>query len=90
VVESKIPKPGSISFEDRITKSVPYDWGYGSTHRTTGLRGSMYWKSSSTKEWTNVAAGIGKCSFRKGQKIKIDVDRARKLKSYPKQEKNHG
>ncbi len=33
-IKNKIPKPGSISFEDRITKSVPYDWGYGSTPRT--------------------------------------------------------
>ena len=75
--KSKIPIPGSISFEDRITKSVPYDWGYGSTPRTAELRDALYWKSSTTKEWINVAAGIGKCSFRKGQKIKIDVDRAR-------------
>ncbi len=75
--KNRIPEPGSISFEDRINKSVPYDWGYGSTPRTAGLRDALCWKSSTTKEWINVAAGIGKCSFRKGQKIKIDVDRAR-------------
>jgi len=76
-VRTEIPKPGSISFEDRVTKSMPYEWGYGSTPRTAGLRDALYWKSTTTKEWVNVAAGIGKCTFRKGQKIKIDLDRAR-------------
>jgi len=27
-VGTAIPKPGSISFEDRVKKTVPYDWGY--------------------------------------------------------------
>ena len=76
-VRTEIPKPGSISFEDIVTKSVPHEWGYGSTPRTARLRDALYWKSSTTKEWVNVAAGIGKCTFRKGQKIKIDMDRAR-------------
>ena len=74
---TEIPKPGSVSFEDRVKKTVPHEWGYGSTPRTASLRDSLYWKSSTTKEWINVAAGIGKCSFREGQKIKIDLDRAR-------------
>ena len=74
---SEIPGPGSISFEDIVTKSVPHDWGYGSTPRIAKLRDSIYWKSSTTTEWINVAAGVGKCTFRKGQSIKIDVDRAR-------------
>jgi pyruvate-formate lyase len=74
---TEIPKPGSISFEDIVTKSVPHEWGYGSTPRIAKLRDSMYWKSSTTTEWINVAAGVGKCTFRKGQSIKIDVDRAR-------------
>ncbi len=70
-----IPKPGSISFEDRVTKAVPYEWGYGSTPRTAKLRDSVCWKAAVTKEWVNVAAGFGKCEFRKG--VRIDVDRAR-------------
>jgi hypothetical protein len=57
---AEIPRPGSVSFEDRVTKSVPYEWGYGSTPRTAKLRECMYWKSSTTKEWINVAAGVGK------------------------------
>ncbi len=65
---AQIPKPGSISFEDRVTKSVPYEWGYGSTPRIASLRDALYWKSSTTKEWINVAAGIGKCAVREGQK----------------------
>jgi len=76
-VRAEIPKPGSVSFEDRVTKSVPYEWGYGSTPRIASLRDALYWKSSTTKEWINVAAGIGKCSFREGQEIKVDLDRAR-------------
>ncbi len=77
ISKDKIPAPGSISFEDRVTKSVPFDWGYGSTTRVNMLREAMYWKTSTTKEWINVAAGIGKCSFRAGQEVKIDLDRAR-------------
>jgi len=76
-VRTEIPKPGSISFEDRVTKSVPYEWGYGSTPRTASLRDALYWKAAVTKEWINVAAGVGKCTFREGQAIKIDMDRAR-------------
>jgi hypothetical protein len=73
--KTEIPKPGSISFEDRVTKSVPYEWGYGSTPRTAMLRDSVCWKAAVTKEWVNVAAGFGKCEFRKG--IRVDLDRAR-------------
>lgn len=76
-VRTEIPKPGSISFEDRVTKSVPYEWGYGSTPRTASLRDALYWKAAVTKEWINVAAGVGKCTFREGQTIKVDMDRAR-------------
>ena len=76
-VRTEIPKPGSISFEDRVTKSVPYEWGYGSTPRTARLRDALYWKAAVTKEWIDVAAGLGKCTFREGQKIKVDLDRAR-------------
>jgi len=76
-VRTEIPKPGSISFEDRVTKSVPYEWGYGSTPRTARLRDALYWKAAVAKEWVNVAAGIGKTTFREGQGIKVDLDRAR-------------
>jgi hypothetical protein len=75
--KEKIPQPGSISFEDRLTKSIPFEWGYGSTPRTAQLRDALFWKAAVTKEWINVAAGIGKCTFREGQKIKVDMDRAR-------------
>jgi len=80
-VRTEIPKPGSISFEDIAIKSVPHDWGYGSTRRTGRLRDALYWKAANTKEWINVAAGIGKCTFRKGQGIKLDLDRARLVTS---------
>lgn len=74
---NKVPKPGSISFEDRVAKKEPFEWGYGSTPRVNKLREAMFWKAAVTKEWVNVAAGIGKCTFREGQKIKVDMDRAR-------------
>ena len=77
----QIPKPGSISFEDRVTKKVPYEWGYGSTPRTAKLREELHWKAPVVKEWVNMAMGIGKCTFRQG--LRVDVDRARLLtKSY--------
>jgi len=72
---TEIPKPGSISFEDTVAKRVPYAWGYGSTPRVAALRDSLFWKAAVTKEWINVAAGVGKCEFRDG--IKVDLDRAR-------------
>ena len=72
---SEIPQPGSISFADRVTKSVPFDWGFGSTPRTAKLREAVGWKAAVTKEWMNVAVGFGKCEFRKG--IRVDLDRAR-------------
>jgi len=74
---TEIPKLGSISFEDIATKMVPHEWGFGSTPRTAGLREALYWKAAVTKEWINVAAGVGKCTFRKRPDVKIDVDRAR-------------
>ena len=59
-----IPSPGSVSFEDRVGKSVPFEWGYGSTPRVAGLRDALCWKATVVKEWVNVAMGIGKCQFR--------------------------
>ncbi len=76
-VRIEIPEPGSIPFEDIVTKNVPHEWGFGSTPRIGKLRDALYWKSTSTKEWINIAAGTGKCSFRTGQQVKIDLDRAR-------------
>jgi pyruvate formate-lyase/glycerol dehydratase family glycyl radical enzyme len=70
-----IPKPGSISFEDRVAKSVPFEWGYGSTPRTKRLRDALYWKAAVQGEIINIAMGMGKCEFRQG--IRIDMDRAR-------------
>ena len=51
---TKIPEPGSVSFEDRVKKMVPSEWGYGSTRRVGMLRDTMYWKCTSTKEWIDV------------------------------------
>jgi pyruvate formate-lyase/glycerol dehydratase family glycyl radical enzyme len=70
-----IPKPGSISFEDRVAKPVPFEWGYGSTPRTKKLRDALYWKAAVQGEIVNIAMGLGKMEFRQG--IRIDVDRAR-------------
>jgi hypothetical protein len=56
----EIPKPGSISFDDRVTKKVPHEWGYGSTPRTAGLRDGLHWKAPIVKEWLNIAMGLGK------------------------------
>ena len=74
---AEIPEPGSISFEDRVTKMVPFEWGYGSTPRTGKIRDGLYWKAAVVKEWVNVALGLGKCTFRQGQDMKMDLDRAR-------------
>ena len=69
------PRPGSLSFEDRVTKARPFEWGYGSTPRTAKLRDQLYWKASVVKDWINVSLGLGKMAFRQG--IWADVDRAR-------------
>ena len=70
-----IPKPGSISFADRVTKLVPFEWGCGSTPRTAKLRDQLHWKASIVKDWINVSLGLGKMEFRQG--IRVDLDRAR-------------
>ena len=44
--EDIIPKPGSISFEDRVTKKVPFEWGYRSTPRVNMLREIVFWKAA--------------------------------------------
>lgn len=72
-----IPKLGSISFEDRAQKRVPYEWGYGSTPRTANLRASLKWKAAVVKDFENVILGIAKCEFRNGEHIRVDMDRAR-------------
>ena len=74
---AEIPKPGSIPFEDRAIKKMPYEWGFGSTPRTAKLREELKWKAASIREWADVALGIGKTTFREGAGIKADVDRAR-------------
>ena len=80
---AEIPKPGSVSFEDRATKSVPFEWGFGSTPRVAGLREGLKWKAAVSKEWLNAALGLSKCTYRQGERIKLDLDRARLLtKSY--------
>ena len=70
-----IPKPGSVSFAERVTKATPYEWGYGSTPRTKQLRDALYWKAAVVKDFVNIAIGLGKTEFRQG--IRVDIDRAR-------------
>jgi len=53
-----IPAPGSVSFEDMVTRKVPFDWGYGSTPRTAKLQDELYFKASTIKEWGAVFAGM--------------------------------
>ena len=82
-----LQKAGSISFEDRATKTVPFEWGFGSTPRVARLREGLKWKAAVTKEWLDTALGLGKCTYRQGQHIKMDLDRARLLtKSYKETE----
>jgi formate C-acetyltransferase len=70
-----IPKPGSISFEDRAIKAKPYVWGYGCTPRVAKLRDECYSKAVVIKNWADVVSGLGEVSFRKN--VKLDLDRAR-------------
>ncbi len=72
-----IPKLGSISYEERVDKRVPYEWGFGSTHRTAKLRADLKWKAAVVKDFINVAIGLAQCTFRHGEHIKVDLDRAR-------------
>ena len=70
-----IPKPGSISFEDRVAKSVPFEWGFGSTPRTARLRDDLHSKAAVIKDFIDIFMGHGKMEFRKG--IRVDLHRAR-------------
>ncbi len=53
------------------------EWGFGSTPRTAALRAALKWKAAVVKDFDDVFSGLGKCEFRKGQSIRVDVDRAR-------------
>lgn len=72
-----IPKPGTVSFEERTRKQVPYEWGYGSTPRTANLRASLKWKAAVVKNFENIFMGLAKSEFRNEEHIKVDLDRAR-------------
>jgi pyruvate-formate lyase len=56
---------------------MPYEWGFGSTPRTANLRADLKWKAAVVKDFINVAVGLAKCTFRHGEHIKADLDRAR-------------
>jgi len=70
-----IPRPGSISFEERAKKAKPYDWGFGCTPRVARLKDDCYSKAVVIKDWLNVITGVGEISFRKD--VRLDFDRAR-------------
>jgi formate C-acetyltransferase len=72
-----IPAAGSISFEDRARKPIPYDWGHGSTPRTAALRRAIKWKAAVVKDFIDLAIGLAKCTFRPEEGIRVDLDRAR-------------
>ena len=70
---SKSARPNT---EERFKKAIPFEWGYGSTPRTSKLRGMLNWKGAVTEhEMANAAMGLPSYRFRKG--IKIDMSRAR-------------
>ena len=69
-------EPERISMEESVKKTVPFDWGFGSTLRTKKLRDALCWKSSvSDNELENEAIGLPVCHFRPG--VRIDMNRAR-------------
>lgn len=79
---AEIPAAGSISFEDRAVKQIPFEWGYGCTPRVAKLRDELYFKASVIEEWGAMFMGLfdskalnDKISFRKN--VRLDVDRAR-------------
>ena len=69
-------KLNRVCTEERFKKAMPFEWGYGSTPRTSKLRNALYWKGAVTESiLVKPAEGLGKTGFRKG--IRIDMDRAR-------------
>jgi len=69
-------EPERISMEESVKRTVPFDWGFGSTLRTKKLRDALCWKASvSDNELENEAIGLPVCHFRPG--VRIDMNRAR-------------
>ncbi len=69
-------KQNRVSMEERFKKTVPFEWGYGSTPRTSKLRNALYWKAAVCEnEMENAATGLSRVRFREG--VKIDMNRAR-------------
>jgi pyruvate-formate lyase len=65
-----------VSMEESVKRSVPFNWGYGSTLRTKKLRDALFWKASVTdNELQDAAVGLPKFRFRDG--VRIDMHRAR-------------
>jgi formate C-acetyltransferase len=67
----------SISSPEKPVNMAPNEWGFGSTPRSAMLRANLKWKAAVVKDFINVVIGLAKCSFRHGEQIKVDVDRAR-------------
>jgi pyruvate formate-lyase/glycerol dehydratase family glycyl radical enzyme len=80
VVLEALERPGRIPFTDaciRGAKGKPTtNYGFGSTPRTAKLREVMFSKAAVVKDFTGDLSGLGLTTFRGGQNIKIDLDRA--------------
>lgn len=66
-----------VSSKEKVSVAAPFEWGFGSTLRTARLRADVKWKAAVVKDFINVAVGLAKCTFRHGENIKVDLDRAR-------------
>ena len=69
-------KQNRVSTEERFKKAVPFEWGYGSTLRTSKLRNMLNWKAAVTEnELEDASMGLSRYRFREG--VRIDMNRAR-------------
>jgi hypothetical protein len=64
---STTSKTKRVSTEERFKKAVPFEWGYGSTLRTSMLRSALYWKGAVTESiLVKPAEGLGKTTGETG------------------------
>ncbi len=74
-----------IPSAQKSSDAAPHEWGFGSTPRTAMLRANLKWKAAVVKDFINVVIGLAKCAFRRGEQIRVDLDRARLITESYKQ-----
>ena len=65
------------AWEERGPRRPEHRGVFGSTPRTSLLRDTLTFKTAVIKDFVDLAIGLARCSFREGEHVRVDLDRAR-------------